>query len=33
MLAGEYELEREVLEKDVSELLDRLSKAGLIKLA
>jgi hypothetical protein len=33
MLAGEYELEREVLEKGVSELLDRLSEAVLIKLA
>lgn len=33
ILLGEYEVEREVLEKDVSELLSRLSEAGLIKIA
>ena len=32
-LLEEYEVEREVLEKDVAELLDRLSEAGLIKIA
>ena len=32
-LLGEYEVEREVLEKDISELLSRLNEAGLIKIA
>ena len=32
-LLGEYEVEREVLEKDISELLGRLNEAGLIKIA
>ena len=32
-LLVEYEVERDVLEKDISELLDRLSVAGLIKIA
>ena len=30
-LLDEYEVEREVLERDVAELLDRLSEAGLIE--
>lgn len=33
ILLGEYEVEREVLEKDISELLIRLNEAGLIKIA
>ena len=33
ILLGEYEVEREVLEKDISELLNRLNEAGLIKIA
>lgn len=32
-LLDEYEVEREVLEKDVTELLGRLSEAGLIEIA
>ena len=32
-LLDEYEVEREVLEQDISELLGRLSEAGLIKIA
>jgi len=32
-LLEEYEVERGVLEKDVAELLDRLSEAGLIEVA
>jgi hypothetical protein len=32
VLLDEYEVEREVLEKDVAELLEKLLKAGLIKL-
>ena len=32
-LQDEYEVEREVLEKDIFELLERLSDAGLIKIA
>lgn len=31
-LLGEYKVEREVLEKDIAELLDRLSEAGLIEI-
>ena len=33
ILLDEYEVEREVLEKDVAELLERLSTAGLIEIA
>ena len=33
ILLDEYEVEREVLETDVAELLDRLNEAGLIKIA
>ena len=33
ILLDEYEVEREVLEKDVVELLDRLNEAGLIQIA
>jgi len=33
ILLDEYEVERAVLEQDVAELLDRLSEAGLIKIA
>jgi hypothetical protein len=32
-LVDEYEVEREVLEKDISGLLNRLNEAGLIKIA
>lgn len=32
-LLDEYEVEREVLEKDISELLNRLREAGLIEIA
>ena len=32
-LLVEYEVEREVLENDIVELLDRLNEAGLIKIA
>ena len=32
-LLDEYEVEREVLEKDIAELLGRLNEAGLIKIA
>lgn len=32
-LLNEYEVEREVLEKDISELLNRLNEAGLIEIA
>jgi hypothetical protein len=32
-LLEEYEVERKVLEKDISELLGRLSEAGLIEIA
>jgi hypothetical protein len=32
-LLDEYEVEREVLEKDISGLLNRLNEAGLIKIA
>ena len=32
-LLDEYEVEREVLERDISELLNRLSEAGLIEIA
>jgi hypothetical protein len=32
-LLDEYEVEREVLEKDISGLLSRLNEAGLIKIA
>ena len=33
ILLDEYEVEREVLEKDTVELLDRLNEAGLIQVA
>ena len=33
ILLDEYEVEREVLEKDISGLLSRLNEAGLIKIA
>lgn len=33
ILLDEYEVEREVLERDLAELLDRLNAAGLIKIA
>lgn len=33
ILLDEYEVEREVLEKDTAELLDRLNEAGLIQVA
>jgi hypothetical protein len=32
-LLDEYEVEREALERDISELLDRLSAAGLIEIS
>ena len=32
ILLNEYEVERETLEKDIAELLDRLSEAGLISI-
>ena len=32
-LLCEYEVEREVLEKDISDLLERLSEAGLVEIA
>ena len=33
ILLDEYEVERDVLEKDITKLLDRLNEAGLIKIA